>query len=201
MRRIIFLLVTVLSCNAMAGVMIQADMATLQPVIDRDENGFQACGVRGLVLTVSPDTTDIYDFSLMIRHDMFYGTLKAGKMQASTKAMQSGSISRETVLPAPVNFWIAEESKGKAVSPIKTVPAETRGYILEVADFTVTFEAILGMVNGERMQFSLRYKDEPAEQVIGFSGTMQEVEKVPLMRCLTEVTQRMQKELESKARN
>lgn len=198
MRGFIFLLVAVLSCNAMAGVVIQADMAMLQPVVDRDEKGFQACGVRGLVGVSTPETTDFHDFSLMIRHNFHYGTLKAGKVRASTKAMLNGSASRETVLPAPVKFWIAVESKSKAVNPIKIMPAEDKGYILEVADLVGTYEAILEMIHGERMQFALRYKNQPSEQVVSFSATMPEVELSPLMKCLKEVIERAEKELADK---
>lgn len=198
MRGVLFLLMVVLSCSAMAGAVIQADMAMLQPVVDRDENGFQACGVRGLVAVSTPETTDFHDFSLMIRHDFFYGTLKAGKVRASTKAVLNGSASRETVMPAPVKFWIAAESNGKSVSPIKIMPAQSKGYIIETADFVGTYEAILDMIHGERMQFSLRYKNQPSEQVISFSATMPEVEVSPLMMCLKKVLERAQKELTDK---
>lgn len=198
MRGFIFLLVAVLSCNAMAGAVIQADVVTLQPVVDRDEKGFHACGVRGLVAVVTPETTDFHDFSLMIRHNMFYGTLKAGKTRASTKAMLNGNASQEVVMPAPVKFWIAIESNSKAVSPIKIMPAEDKGYILEIADLAGTYEAILEMIHGERMQFSLRYANQPVEQVVSFSATMPEVELSPLMKCLKEVIERAEKELADK---
>jgi hypothetical protein len=198
MRAVLFLLMVVLSCSAMAGAVVQADMAMLQPVIDRDENGFQACGVRGLVVVSTPETTDLHDFSLMIRHDIFYGTLKAGKMRASTEAMLNGSASRETVMPAPIKFWIAVESKSKAVSPIKIMPAVSEGYILEIADYAGTSEAIIEMVLGERMQFSIRYEDQPAEQVVSFSAAMLEIERTPLMKCLSEVAKRTRKELADK---
>lgn len=198
MRGVIFLLMAVMSCSAMAGVVIQADMATLQPVIDRDENGFKACGVRGLVLKSTPETTDLYDFSLMIRHDVFFGLLKAGKMRASTKSMLKGSASPKTVLPAPVKFWIAVESNSKAVSPIKIMPAEDKGYILETADYFGTYEAIFEMIHGGRMQFAIRYANQPSELVVSFSGVMPEVELTPLMNCLKEVPLRAEKELEGK---
>lgn len=201
MRGIFFLLVAVLSCNAMAGVVIQADVAMLQPVIDRDENGFQACGVRGMIMVTTSETTEFHDFSLMIRHDIFYGTLKAGKMRASTKAILNGSTLRETVMPAPVKFWIAVESKSKAVSPIKIIPAETKGYIIEIADYGLTAEAIIEMVLGERMQFAIRYEDQPAEQVVSFSAAMPKIELTPLMNCLSEVAERSKKELAAKPKS
>lgn len=198
MRGVLFLLMVVMSCSAMAGAVIQADMAMLQPVVDRDENGFQACGVRGLVMVTTPETTDFHDFSLMIRHDIFYGTLKAGKVRTTTQALLNGSASRETVMPAPIRFWIAVESKSKAVTPIKIMPAEDKGYILEIADYVGTYEAIIEMILGGRMQFAIRYENQPSEQVVSFSAKMPEVELSPLMKCLKEVPERAQKELAGK---
>ena len=52
-KAILVLLLALMNGSVFAGVVIQADDATLQPLIDRDEVGFKSCGVRGLVLTVT----------------------------------------------------------------------------------------------------------------------------------------------------
>lgn len=194
MRRVILMMIlVVVSGSAMAGIVIQADDVSLQPQTERDNIGFRDCGVRGVVLVSTSDFFDAYDFSLMIRADMMYGTLKAGKARTSVKAALNKKYSSEAIIPPPINFWIAKENEGKAIRPIKIMAAETKGYILELADFVDTYDGIMSIIHGERMQFSIRYKDEPLDKVISFSAEMPEIERAPLERCMNEAVERISK--------
>ncbi len=109
-------------------------------------------------------------------------------------------MSIDTVVPPPVKFWIAQESEGKAVNPIKVLPAESKGYILEIADLPDTLRGIFAMANGVRMQFAVRYKNQPVDVVVAFSAQMSEVERAPLMNCLVAVGERPKKWLRKKLR-
>ncbi len=73
------------------------------------------------------------------------------------------------------------------------MPAESKGYILELANVGDTLRGILSMIHGERMQFAIRYNSEPVDAVIAFSAMMPDNERIPLMKCIEEVGERMEK--------
>lgn len=181
-----------ISVPSSAQMVIQADLAKLQPQIKRDESGFSSCGIRAIVMVDLNNSVDAYDFSMMVGAEIFAGTLKAGKTRTSKSDILKGKQSSETVLPAPIKFWIAQENQGKAVTPIKTMPSETKGFILELADIAATTEAIYALAQGERMQFAVRYKDQAVDHVISFSAPLTEAESKPLMSCFDGVIERLQ---------
>lgn len=181
------------SSYASAQMVIQADSAHLQPLVGRDENGFASCGVRGVVVVSNAKYWDAYDFSAMVRFDLPFGTLKAGKARTPAQEAQKGNFKMKPVVPPPVTFWFAKESEGKPVTPIKTMAAESKGYILELANGGDTLRGIMSMIHGERMQFAIRYKIEPVDAVIAFSAKMSDHERTSLMRCIEDVVDRMKK--------
>lgn len=174
-----------------AQMVVRADDAALQPQMGRDGSGFASCGVRAMVLLVDPDYVDAYDFSLMVRADMPYGMLKAGKGRTKRKDAEKGNFSNGAVVPAPKMFWIAREDEGKAVTPLKTMLADTKGYILEIADMAGTLQAIYSIVHGERMQFAIRYGSEPVDKVVSFAVKMPDSERAPLIKCIDGIIERL----------
>ena len=167
---------------ASAQMIIQADSAALQAQIQRDDSGFSSCGVRAIVVVANSDFADAYDFSVVARD--FAGTLKAGKTRTTMANLSKGKFSQNAVTPPPIKFWIAKEIEGKAITPKKIFPSETKGFILQIADVVQTFEGIYAIINGERMQFTLRYANQPSDAVISFSATLPEQEIKPLTACL-----------------
>lgn len=192
-------IVCLLAIPASAQMVIQADSAALQPHIRRDEAGFGSCGVRAVVVALMGKEVDAYDFSMSVGADNFYGLLKAGKTRVSLENLQRGKRPKDAVTPPPIKFWIAKEVEGKAVMPIKIMPAETKGFILEIADIVPTWDAILAMIHGERMQFAVRYKNEPLDVVVSFAANMSEVERKPLVTCLDAVLERLKNQAEEKS--
>lgn len=146
-----------------------------------------------MVVVSNSDYWEAYDFSAMVRFDIPFGTLKAGKARISAKEALKGRFKMQVVTPPPVKFWFVQENEGRPVAPINTMPADTKGYILEIAPIGDTLRGILSIINGERMQFSIRYKSEPLDKVISFSGDMPDYERNPLMKCIEEVGNRMRK--------
>jgi hypothetical protein len=188
-----FMALSLAYLSAAAQIVIQADSAGLQPQIGRDDIGFLSCGVRAVVTTSNAGYVDAYDFSLMVRADIPYGTLKAGKVSTPIKAALKGKYATGATTPPPTKFWLAQENEGKPISPMKIMPAENKGYILELADLADTLRGIVAMIHGQRMQFAVRYKSQPVEQVISFSAAMPENELAPLMTCLNAVVERFPK--------
>jgi hypothetical protein len=172
-------------------MVLQADSAQLQPQVGRDEDGFTSCGVRGVVVVSNEEYWDAYDFSAMVRFDMPYGTLKAGKSRTLAQEAQKGKFRMQPVVPPPVKFWFAQENEGKPITPIKTMSAETKGYVLELANMVDTLRGIMSMIHGERMQFAIRYQSEPVDAVIAFSSMMPDHERIPLIKCFEGVSERM----------
>jgi hypothetical protein len=179
-------------------MVVQAQEVSLQALIERDDVGFKDCGVRAMVLVSTPEFFDAYDFSLTIRESMMYGALKAGKARTSIKNVIKHKYSSPLTTP-PINFWIAQESEGKAIHPIKKLNGETKGYLLELSDFFPTYDGIMSIIRGKRMQFAVRYKDEPLDTVVSFSAEMPDVERVPLEQCMSEVLNRISNSLKAKS--
>jgi MSHA biogenesis protein MshL len=191
-RYVAIALAILASPPGLAQMVIEAEVATLQPQINRDEVGYFSCGVRAVVVTkAEADFIDAYDFSMNLSANTMFGTLKAGKTRKTKAEMLQGKTSMDPIMPAPVKFWIAKESEGQAVMPQKVIPAETKGYILERADMTETMKAIMATIAGERMQFAVRYKSEPVDVVVSFSANLAERERGPMMACLNGLVKRI----------
>ena len=186
--------VSTLSLPVKAQVVVQAASAELQPQIGRDANGYTTCGMRAVVLDLKPDLVEAYDFSLNVRLGMTAGTIKAGKLQTPAAKFKRGQFEPKVIVPGPINFWIAKELEGKALTPIKTLAAESPGYILGLTDFVGTWSAVMALLGGERMQFATRYKNQPYDTVVSFSGLLSAEEAKPLMACLDGLINRMQEE-------
>jgi hypothetical protein len=140
---------------------------------------------------------DAYDFSIMIGTNA-YGTLKAGKYRARLEAGGGATeFIKGAVTPGPVNFWIAKELQGKPLLPIKIMSADTPGFILAVSDGSQTLEKILAIALGERLQFALRYKDQPGDIVVGFQGVLSDQERAPIFACIDGLKDRWQQALDS----
>lgn len=184
-------------CSAKAQVVLQASSVQLQPQIGRDQDGFKTCGLRAVVVVDRHRNVEAYDFSLNVYHD-FLAMAKAGKSASPKKAVLEGQPNMKPVLPAPVNFWIAGEADSKPLMPVKVVRAETSGYILAGLDFVRTFETFMDMAQGKRMQFVVRYKSEPVDNVIAFGASLPEVELTSLHACVTGLHSRMQVENEAR---
>lgn len=176
-----------------AQMVLQADSVQLQPQIGRDAEGFSSCGVRAVVVLANPQFIDAYDFSLMLRFDMPYGTWKAGKSRTTTQAAKAGKFTVGASIPPPIRFWLASENEGKPTNPIKIIPAETKGYILEISDLVGTLRGIYSIIHGERMHFAMRYKSEPVDAVISFAQAMPDNERLPLVKCLNDLGERLSK--------
>ena len=188
------LLAAILSTPVAAQVVVQAASAQLQPQIGRDAKGYNVCGIRAVVLDEKPTLIEAYDFSINLRADMFGGLLKAGKSTTTRADLIKGKLASRIVMPAPVAFWIAQESDGKALMPSKVIPAETPGYILASGELVQTWQAILAIIHGERMQFAVRYKNQGYDTVVSFAGKLKEEELKPLSACLDGMLERLQSE-------
>lgn len=197
-RLFLFLFLSTLAGTAAAQLVIQAVSAASQPQMGRDEVGFSSCGVRAVVVTNEGEYVDAYDFSLMVRADMAYGLLKAGKTRTSMSSAKRGEYSKQPTGDRPVRFWIAQESEGKAIAPKTIMPAETKGYILELAELLPTLTGIAAIISGERMQFAIRYEEQEFDTVISFSAAMDENERAPLWKCLKGVGERISSQGDSK---
>lgn len=186
--------ITLLPSYSFSQVLIQADRATLQPQIKRDDRGFESCGVRAVVLSKVGKNYEAIDFSLMVGHNFSYGIMKAGKVLVTPQDLLAGDGAGKTVMPRPTYFWISQESEGKALKGIKTSRAENEGFTLQIADLTETLKTIFAIVEGRRMQIAVRYPSQRVEAVIGFSSQFSEDEKRPFLACIHGLAERIENE-------
>jgi hypothetical protein len=181
----------VLNMSVHAQPVVQAATAQLQPQISRDTAGYTACGIRAIVLDMKPEVVEAYDFSLYLRTEIPAGTIKAGKHQTPSAKFSKGQLDQKVVMPRPENFWIAKELEGKALIPFKVFAGDTPGYILGLADIAGTHAAIASMMAGERMQFAVRYKNQPYDTVVSFASELPSAELKPLAACMDGLVARM----------
>jgi len=173
---------------------VQAATAQLQPQISRDTDGYTACGIRAIVLDIQPKVVEAYDFSLYLRVGMPAGTVKAGKHQTPSTKFSNGRFDQKVVVPGPEKFWIAKELEGKALIPFKVFAGDTPGYVLGLADLAGTHAAIASMMTGERMQFAVRYKNQPYDTVVSFASELPSKEFAPLAACMDGLVARMKRD-------
>jgi hypothetical protein len=182
---------------AQAQTVVQAASAQLQPQVRRDAEGFAECGLRATVIDLLPDGADAYDFTLSLRLGLKVGMFKAGKANTSMAMLKKHQHNINGILPGPVNFWMAKEEEGKPMLPLKIIPADTPGFILGGVDFGQAWANILGMADGERMQFAVRYKNQPVDTVISFATTLKDEERKSLMACFDGLVKRMAVEIDA----
>ena len=180
--------------NAFGQMLVQADAAFLQPQIRRDDAGFISCGLRAVAVVGGKEWVEAYDFSVLVTPHVSGGLLKAGKQKLPMASFLKGEKAYRTVMPAPVKFWIAKESEGKALSPTKILTSESPGFILGIADLTAAWKVVMSIMNGEQMQFAVRYENQPVEVVVTFAKELGEAERKPLEACLRGVYERINAE-------
>jgi hypothetical protein len=170
------------SVAAGAQTVIQSDLTQLQPQVSRDEEGFSACGVRAVVAVLRrPPNVDYYDFSLNFYHKTPGGGLaKIGKQAVN---LDTKKVVR--AIPGPISFWLAAEQTGKPVIVQKLQDSpETQGFKIGVVELEPGFAVLMQILQGERMHFAARYKNEPLETVIAFSGKLEKNEEDALKACI-----------------
>lgn len=193
----ILVLLLALGVPAAAQMVVKAEMVMLQPQIGRDDRGFNVCGVRAVVMDSLGSQVEAYDFSMTVRSRIFAGLLKAGKTRISRADMVARTQNRKVVTPSPVKFWIATESDEKTVAPQKILQSEDAGFILETADLMLTYQTIMNIAHGQRMQFAVRYKDQKYDRVISFAERMPDEELSALLTCMKSIANRMSDEAET----
>jgi hypothetical protein len=190
-----------IACSAaFAQTVTEAATASLQAQIGRDDTGFNNCGVRAVVMDGDAKLVEAYDFSIHIRSSMSYGLLKAGKMSGSMSKIK-GPEDLKMVLPAPIMFWVAEEKSPESLRMLKIIPADTKGFILGSGDLLKSYQAIIAIATGQRMQFATRYANQSVERVMAFSAKLSDQEREALSACLDNVIARMRSQAKGEAEN
>lgn len=96
------------------------------------------------------------------------------------------------VTPAPVKFWIAEETAAQRLSPEKYVKSPSEGTALAVLPATEALIAITDIARGKRMQFAINYSKggkKAEDDILSFAAPLQDKEIDGLKACLTYVSQ------------
>lgn len=181
-------LVSLLIGPAHAQMVVNASVAGLQPQVARDEKGFKSCGLRAVVVLDGTKSVRTYDFSINLNPDMLSALIKAGSYQGAKNAINQ---------PAPVNVWIVEAIEAKRLQPYKIIPAETPGFILGLAEYFPAMTTMRAMAQGRRMQFAIRYKDEPLDKAVSFQQKMELPDAEALLACLEGLQPRLDAAIEA----
>lgn len=184
-----------LSFSAQAQTIINADAATAQPIVKRDDAGFSWCGVRVVASVVNQKDTEIYDFSVTADAKNVLGLLKAGKYVIPTGTTDIGR--RKTVLPGPVSFWLAGRHEERPLVAQKVSASTDAGFALGISDIVPTAQVLTSIAHGEPTQIALSYKGQHHEQVLAFRANMSDDDRDALMACLNGQLARFQREVDA----
>jgi hypothetical protein len=197
----LFLVAALATAQASAQTVVNADNVGLQPLISRDAGGFKSCGVRVAAMVASGSKVESYDFSVNVQIEPLGSLLKAGKHSVTLRPGQTPSFTSIVARPAPVGFWIATADQPVPLTMTHAMPSDTPGFVMGVGDFTEGAKVLLRAVNGEQMQFVVRYKNDPAvERIVSFAQTMGEPDISTMNSCLQGLMVRMS-ELAKKSRD
>jgi hypothetical protein len=197
-KTLLALIVVLLASNVAQGqTLIQADIASAQPVIGRDNNGFSHCGFRAVVGIVQGKSIEMFDFSVQV-YSTFEAIMKAGKYRGEISDQDIKKLQRRTVTPGPRSFWIGAADSPKVATNLKTVPSEDKGFSLFSTEFQSAAEAAVSLIGGKRLQFSVRYPDEKFDHVVAFSANLTQDEKDDFWACMQGIQSRMEADLQSR---
>ena len=192
-----------LACvTSQAQTVLTADNIELQLQISRDSDGFNACGIRALLVTLPPGKKTVhgstsFDFSLMMSRGQWHALSKFGTYKYVT-----GRAQEDTKLvirrPAPVKFSIARAMDSKPFIPRKYIPAEDDGFTLGIGDMATAAAVISGMANGDQMHVVVRYADERLDHVISFQSQLKSSEQDVLFKCFEEFHTTLESQIKSK---
>jgi hypothetical protein len=176
-----------------------ADEATAQATVRRDEEGFASCGVRAIVQVIQPKEIEAFDFSLTVDAVTLRGLLKAGKYSIPWTGKAGWAFEKKrTVLPAPVDFWIADQAADLPAKKIQSMKSDNEGFLLELAEFLPTQNALAAIAEGRRVQFAVRYPSERFDRVISFKVAMKEEDINAMTDCYNGMQRRMQRLIDAK---
>ena len=187
-----------LASDASSGMLIETNVAGLQPQIGRDQSGYNTCGIRAMVMAEHSGYIHTYDFSINIQHNLYFGFLKSGKSRTTKKESLVKKSIGTTYFPAPISFWISKEKESKPLVMQKLVAAETKGFVLGHGDFEQSLDMIHNLIGGEKLHFVMRYPDEKTDAVISFDAVLTEPQSESLLSCIQGLLERMLSETEKK---
>lgn len=179
--------------SAHAQIVIQADLAMVQPTVSRDAGGFSACGVRVVTTIIAGTTATLHDFSVNA-YGKGFGLIKAGayKNELPVHAGKEAKL----VLPAPVGFWIAATEQPIATRPSKIYPADSQGFILGNLTFDEAFNRVFDIAHGKKIQVAIVDKSDKVDRAISFSVEMKPDDLAALKGCANGMLDRMSAEFE-----
>jgi hypothetical protein len=196
MNKISLLLVLQFTLPASAQTLINADTSTIQPLINRDAEGFQSCGVRVVTGSLKQFTdSELYDFSLGIWKD---GTVlfKAGSYFLPPNGKGGWDIKKlKLKTPGPTSFWAAKRDDSTAARPTTYVKSEDPGFSLGMPEAKPGMEVVYAIAHGEPIQVALRYGAGNRERIIAFQEGLQENDMRAFSACMTGLIKRMETSL------
>lgn len=196
LKTIIFYSLFGICVTASAQNVINADSSSAQATIRRDEKGFASCGIRVVSQVVMPKEAEVYDFSLNLDGASVMGLLKAGKYMVPGNARQGWNIEkRKTVLPGPKDFWFSERASDIPLKPVKLAKGEDAGFSLGLAEFKPTADVVMAILNGQVVQFALRYPNDKMDRIISFKVDMPKADAETFLDCLSGLQRRIESDL------
>ena len=187
----VFFLALLVTGAAQAQNVIKADSVALQPLISRNAEGFQSCGVRVVASVSVGNKGESYDFSVNAQVAPLGALIKAGKYNVVLRPGHTPSFSYKVALPAPTGFWIAAVDQAVPLTALHLSPSDTTGFVIGVGDFNGATKLIYEIVKGQQVQFVARYKTEAVERIVSISKEMDGADMVSLNSCMSGLIDRL----------
>lgn len=168
--------------DLVAGQVARALTAKSELVVDRENGRFSRCGIRVLGVVHVNRQYETFLISIMSFADA--GVVRFGKWASTEKEFKDGNTgAARAVVPAPISFYLAEETAMSGLSPENVFERQSNGF----SDALVGAEintVLRRLASGEQMHLSLDYEADEQKPIFSFSAGLQANEQRVLSACI-----------------
>ncbi|MDN2670716.1 hypothetical protein OX459_04820 [Janthinobacterium sp. SUN026] len=181
LQRSIFALALSLPLPSLAQTTVTPIYMLLQPLVQRDANGVDICGVDATAAVVIDKKLETYEFQFYVSASTFSGHIDAGQLIDPTTPTPAG---KQQALPRPAGFWIANKDNGEALHARDIKASGKPGHMAGTADLIPATRQLMNLIEGEKMQISIEYPKQRSQTIIEFSQRLADEDHDTMLSCM-----------------
>lgn len=166
----------------------------LQPIVQRDANGIDICGVDATAAVVIDKKLEAYTFQFYVSASTFSGHVDAGELNEQGTPKKAG---KQKALPRPTGFWIARKGNGEALHAGELKASAKPGHVTGTADLIPASKQLMNLIEGEEMQVSIEYPNRRSQTIIQFSQKLSDEDHDAMLSCVKEQMISIRREYEA----
>ena len=189
-----FALALGLSVPALAQTTATPIYLLLQPLVQRDANGVDICGVDATAAVVIDKKLETYTFQFYVSASTFSGHVDVGELNEQGTPKKAG---KQKELPRPTGFWIARKGNGEALHARELKASGKPGHVAGTADLIPASKQLMNLIEGEEMQVSIEYPNRRSQTIIEFSQKLSDEDHDAMLSCVKDQMVSIRREYEA----